>query len=121
MSFSLLKNDRAARCVHVLTPSCPPQLPSDLDGHAGLAQGLREVVGVVSAIGDQAAEAVAVQEPVRHTDVGGLTGRQHNVDNPAERVDQGVRSEEHTSELQSLMRTSYAVFCLKKKKVRDEH
>src|SRR3546814_1417151 len=26
-----------------------------------------------------------------------------------------VRSEEHTSELQSLMRTSYAVFCLKKK------
>src|SRR3546814_7035671 len=28
------------------------------------------------------------------------------------------RSEEHTSELQSLMRTSYAVFCLKKKKQR---
>src|SRR3546814_5013983 len=28
----------------------------------------------------------------------------------------GVRSEEHTSELQSLMRLSYAVFCLKKKK-----
>src|SRR3546814_1418862 len=28
--------------------------------------------------------------------------------------EQGIRSEEHTSELQSLMRTSYAVFCLKK-------
>src|SRR3546814_9529722 len=28
----------------------------------------------------------------------------------------GLRSEEHTSELQSLMRNSYAVFCLKKKK-----
>src|SRR3546814_9806961 len=28
----------------------------------------------------------------------------------------GMRSEEHTSELQSLMRISYAVFCLKKKK-----
>src|SRR3546814_10554251 len=28
------------------------------------------------------------------------------------------RSEEHTSELQSLMRTSYAVFCLKKKKTK---
>src|SRR3546814_6331947 len=27
------------------------------------------------------------------------------------------RSEEHTSELQSLMRTSYALFCLKKKKI----
>src|SRR3546814_1646673 len=32
--------------------------------------------------------------------------------------DDGSRSEEHTSELQSLMRISYAVFCLKKKKVR---
>src|SRR3546814_3239070 len=30
----------------------------------------------------------------------------------------GVRSEEHTSELQSLMRHSYAVYCLKKKNVR---
>src|SRR3546814_7599056 len=30
----------------------------------------------------------------------------------------GFRSEEHTSELQSLMRISYAVFCLKKKKKR---
>src|SRR3546814_2776042 len=29
----------------------------------------------------------------------------------------GLRSEEHTSELQSLMRISYAVFCLKKKKI----
>src|SRR3546814_4425528 len=29
-----------------------------------------------------------------------------------------IRSEEHTSELQSLMRISYAVFCLKKKKVK---
>src|SRR3546814_5448010 len=31
----------------------------------------------------------------------------------------GDRSEEHTSELQSLMRISYAVFCLKKKKTHD--
>src|SRR3546814_5026544 len=32
-----------------------------------------------------------------------------------------TRSEEHTSELQSLMRISYAVFCLKKKKTNDIH
>src|SRR3546814_5319086 len=32
------------------------------------------------------------------------------------RFDKTIRSEEHTSELQSLMRISYAVFCLKKKK-----
>src|SRR3546814_7246701 len=31
-----------------------------------------------------------------------------------------VRSEEHTSELQSLMRISYAVFCLKKKTTTEE-
>src|SRR3546814_1171659 len=31
------------------------------------------------------------------------------------------RSEEHTSELQSLMRTSYAVFCLKKKKTSQHY
>src|SRR3546814_3711256 len=31
------------------------------------------------------------------------------------------RSEEHTSELQSLMRISYAVFCLKKKKIKKKY
>src|SRR3546814_9695603 len=32
-----------------------------------------------------------------------------------------IRSEEHTSELQSIMRISYAVFCLKKKKTEKHH
>src|SRR3546814_2190663 len=32
-----------------------------------------------------------------------------------------TRSEEHTSELQSLMRISYAVFCLKKKKIKNKN
>src|SRR3546814_5139794 len=41
---------------------------------------------------------------------------QPDVDRPPLGVDAGVaRSEEHTSELQSLMRISYAVFCLKTK------
>src|SRR3546814_2306815 len=39
----------------------------------------------------------------------GVSGQQHGL------VTLDARSEEHTSELQSLMRTSYAVFCLKKK------
>src|SRR3546814_2893352 len=34
---------------------------------------------------------------------------------------QHIRSEEHTSELQSLMRISYAVFCLKKKTQTNNH
>src|SRR3546814_3286455 len=45
-----------------------------------------------------------------HTD-GVETGQQ--------RLTLSLRSEEHTSELQSLMRISYAVFCLKKKKTRE--
>src|SRR3546814_8656447 len=40
---------------------------------------------------------------------------------PAQPVSNTGRSEEHTSELQSLMRISYAVFCLKKKKQPQTH
>src|SRR3546814_7128389 len=40
------------------------------------------------------------------------------LDQPERRLQ---RSEEHTSELQSLMRISYAVFCLKKKKKHDKY
>src|SRR3546814_9795683 len=42
----------------------------------------------------------------------GVDHLRHTLDNPRN----AFRSEEHTSELQSLMRISYAVFCLKKKK-----
>src|SRR3546814_1710789 len=38
----------------------------------------------------------------------------------AQRFQEPARSEEHTSELQSLMRISYAVFCLKKKKTKSK-
>src|SRR3546814_2135831 len=36
-------------------------------------------------------------------------------------IPRNERSEEHTSELQSLMRISYAVFCLKKKNIKNNH
>src|SRR3546814_3014301 len=39
----------------------------------------------------------------------------------ASRIAEIARSEEHTSELQSLMRSTYAVFCLKKKKGKHKH
>src|SRR3546814_1136617 len=42
-------------------------------------------------------------------------GRQSSLCQVARLFHERHRSEEHTSELQSLMRTSYAVFCLKKK------
>src|SRR3546814_2597148 len=42
------------------------------------------------------------------------------LDDPHHSYAQLLRSEEHTSELQSLMRISYAVFCLKKKKKKQQ-
>src|SRR3546814_4134034 len=55
---------------------------------------------------------------VRQSDAAIAAGAFHNdvVAVANERVLFAHRSEEHTSELQSLMRISYAVFCLKKKK-----
>src|SRR3546814_1183284 len=53
----------------------------------------------------------------RGDDAAPLPGFEPNSDAtaPAKRIPSSNRSEEHTSELQSLMRISYAVFCLKKK------
>src|SRR3546814_3977915 len=47
--------------------------------------------------------------------------RQARFDGQRVRAAQTARSEEHTSELQSLMRISYAVFCLKKKTYQKKH
>src|SRR3546814_6838253 len=48
--------------------------------------------------------------------VDAVPGAHHPLQVEGDPVRRGVRSEEHTSELQSLMRISYAVFCLKKNK-----
>src|SRR3546814_6843988 len=52
--------------------------------------------------------------PVAHDDASARAGHAHHLARSVERPGD-ERSEEHTSELQSLMRISYAVFCLKKK------
>src|SRR3546814_2108739 len=69
--------------------------------------------------GDRRQRPLALRHPV---DVGqpveAVEHRRAEAGDLAAELDQAVqlRSEEHTSELQSLMRISYAVFCLKKKK-----
>src|SRR3546814_6653735 len=50
-------------------------------------------------------------------DMPGLVELYGGKQNFEEKLDSLFRSEEHTSELQSLMRISYAVFCLKKKTI----
>src|SRR3546814_1873094 len=56
----------------------------------------------------------AAAQAVRHLTPPGVAAARHQ-------LGLGIRSEEHTSELQSLMRISYAVFCLKKKKLKIEN
>jgi hypothetical protein len=74
----------------------------DDDSDASLAQRLGEVVGIVSAVGDQTAEAAAVQEAMGGGDVGGLSGRERDVDDAAERIDEcvdlGAQSASRTAE-----------------------
>src|SRR3546814_7523213 len=96
--------------LHVLTPSFPTRRSSDLIGRAhdavGPGQHPRIRIG-----------AVAVVEPASraglHAALAQAGAHRHR------RAPRG-RSEEHTSELQSLMRISYAVFCLKKKKKKQQ-
>src|SRR3546814_10353973 len=51
----------------------------------------------------------------QHRRAGPYLGVAGHADMRGRKARMGTRSEEHTSELQSLMRISYAVFCLKKK------
>src|SRR3546814_6808287 len=57
----------------------------------------------------------------RHVIAGRRHAQQLQVTRPRRHRRNRERSEEHTSELQSLMRISYAVFCLKKKTVKKRN
>src|SRR3546814_9575921 len=79
------------------------------------------VVVEVDAHGIVSVVALRTVDLARQGDAGVRDGveRVHGLDRVADQVVDGhvLGSEEHTSELQSLMRISYAVFCLKKKKI----
>src|SRR3546814_5463865 len=89
-------------------------------GHIGLRK-RGGVVGAVAGHGHEMAAGLVVADKAQLV-LGGGFGQ--IVVNPRLGRDRGdgqfivARSEEHTSELQSLMRISYAVFCLKKKKIK---
>src|SRR3546814_10854771 len=124
----------------------PPRLPNKIRleaacrtaGHAagricgvGAAASRRQGRGIVDRLGLVAARrSMSAGGRLARLDVAGGTRVRQDADRRrmdprlcrrpsggADRAGRGVaRSEEHTSELQSLMRISYAVFCLKKKK-----
>src|SRR3546814_2587514 len=77
-----------------------------------------DVVRMVEAVTvqrDGPRRPVAGNEVAERGAVGGLAGAERLPLQTGQEADGLGRSEEHTSELQSLMRISYAVFCLKKK------
>src|SRR3546814_4927121 len=87
-----------------------PAEPEIVDGESGrLRSGQRQLHA-----GDLR-QAIVGHQPQELDPEAHVRHRAQDVARTVERADAG-RSEEHTSELQSLMRISYAVFCLKKKK-----
>src|SRR3546814_7513423 len=87
------------------------RLALDNAGEIGkLALGAPAVDRAVAQRGDARGVVAAVLQALQAVEQQGRHGRL------AQDTDDAARSEEHTSELQSLMRISYAVFCLKKKK-----
>src|SRR3546814_1963840 len=79
----------------------------DLDIAVGMAHA--EIAGMVPAAAERLRRRRRILQVALH----------HSIAAQHELADgRAVRSEEHTSELQSLMRISYAVFCLKKKTIR---
>src|SRR3546814_1326354 len=85
---------------------------------AGLGQHATVAIGEVG--GEIMIEPVPPRLPRQHDVEGRIAAdpdplHRVHLHGDGERVELGHRSEEHTSELQSLMRISYAVFCLKKK------
>src|SRR3546814_8976653 len=86
---------------------------------AGLARAFQEDALLVGAIGEAVGlgDGAADGEALRIGIFARLVHFAEHIDRAEARdLDRDFRSEEHTSELQSLMRISYAVFCLKKKK-----
>src|SRR3546814_4517451 len=110
-----------------LTSKAPPKtgapathrgrLREGAESYAKLAQiaGARSYLLLPSTVAPERRRLSSIRRWLRILKVSGPR-RRHPM-KPRERQNRSAaRSEEHTSELQSLIRTSYAVFCLKKKK-----
>src|SRR3546814_8140278 len=111
---TLFRSQEDVEIDHARAPAPPAPPPERVfDGLEAAKQGGRIVVALddcdhIGEAADRRAER-GRRHDRRH--------RRHAADRRQRRRDlRARRSEEHTSELQSLMRISYAVFCLKKKK-----
>src|SRR3546814_2541202 len=115
---------RHHRDQNVLTHSVPPRRSSDLHGPSFFSDGgcrwgagiSPASSGAVAATSNSPAILVAGGEYRGYRSYAGCAGvtRTAHPGGGGDFMGVGGRSEEHTSELPSLMRISYAVFCLKK-------
>src|SRR3546814_1547636 len=112
------------RDIPVLTPSFPTLRFSDLgatsptafdSGFAGVG-GVAPTYGLAHTLFGSPSRARRVLARARRAKANAIASATASTQNGAQCPATALRSEEHTSELQSLMRISYAVFCLKKKK-----
>src|SRR3546814_8040411 len=105
------------RDLHVLTHSFPIRRSSDLQHLIRSIVAIRNDGGVVLKNGKR-----VMPDPIlvgRSLDKVAALASKYGIERYTDDLDAALknkRSEEHTSELQSLMRISYAVFCLKTKK-----
>src|SRR3546814_3392066 len=112
-----LSDVRRVLTYPVAAAQCRSWMEKELPGvEVVAANSNAEAARLVAEEGDSASAAVA---PALAAKIYGLdvlaTDIEDHAENQTRFVLVGRRSEEHTSELQSLMRISYAVFCLKKK------
>src|SRR3546814_6661029 len=109
--------------LHGLTHSFPTRRSSDLSRIRAMIKKMGRPTGFEPATSGTTNRRSNQLSYGRHTP-GGQARRQRAAIGAHRPVRQALfarRSEEHTSELQSLMRISYAVFCLKKKKTNDKN
>src|SRR3546814_5218024 len=71
----------------------------------------------IEASGHRAGDEVFISLDIAANELGDVSGYRLALDDGRLTSEAMARSEEHTSELQSLMRISYAVLCLKKKNI----
>src|SRR3546814_6037024 len=123
--FSFLLSD-AHRYLHCLTPSVPTRRSSDLASSRCLS--FRSVLTLRPFLNGRRKTGRLSQSRTRHgLDFSTRGGGAHQSGSASEglwgagNARAPSRSEEHTSELQSLMRISYGVFCLKKKKNKERN
>src|SRR3546814_3280192 len=111
----------ATRILALLTEGAPvKRVGLSLEGRMPAREGAKifhdgEEVGTVTSGGFGPSLSAPIAMAYVHAALA-EPGTKVEIEVRGKRLAATVRSEEHTSELQSLMRISYAVFCLKKKK-----